>query len=123
MNERIQQGFTDCIFRIIHLVNAFQAFKRRGSAIAEWKIGIAVVKLLEHRAAKFLCIFERDVLRIPEYRNFRRMLTLVWQQQRQICVLIVVYVPHTQSDVFILCKFYFIAFECRRSLFKGQILL
>ena len=50
------------------------------------------------------------------------MRTLVREDQRQICILVVMNIPQPQCDKLILRKRHFVAFECRCGAIKGQIL-
>ena len=77
MDNCIQQGFADSLFGVILLIRPHHAFDDRARFVAQRKIVYGVLKLLEHRATKFLTVPEHGTGFVTEYGDFGCMSTLV----------------------------------------------
>ena len=102
MHQRIEQRFADGFLGIVLFIRADDALDGRGCPVAQRQIVDRVFKLLEDRAAKLLAVPELCAGFIVEYGNFRRVLALVGQKQRQVGILIVVDVPKPQRNICLL---------------------
>ena len=101
MHQRIEQRFADGFLGIVLLIRADDTLDGRDCPVAQRQIVDQVFKLLEDRAAKLLAVPELGAGFIVEYGDFRCVLALVGQKQRQIGVLIVVNVPKPQRNVLV----------------------
>ena len=101
MHQRIEQRFADGFLGIVLLIRADDTLDGRDCPVAQRQIIDRIFKLLEDRATKLLAVPELCTGFIVEYGDFRRVLALVGQKQRQIGVLIVVNVPKPQRNVLV----------------------
>ena len=101
MHQRIEQRFADGFLGIVLLIRADDTLDGRDGSVAQRQIIDRIFKLLEDRATKLLAVPELCTGFIVEHRDFRRVLALVGQKQRQIGVLIVVNVPKPQRNVLV----------------------
>ena len=122
MHQRIEQRFTNCLLGIVLLIRADNALDGGDGSVAQRQIVDRVFKLLENRAAKLLAVPELCAELIIEHRDFRCVLALVGQKQRQIGVLIVVDVPQAERDILFLGEINLIPLEGALCFLKGQLL-